>query len=107
MALSLGKFVSEIDQMSCSEAQNWALYIAENGPLNPYLRMEAAIGRALLPFLKKGTKLKDVMPWPRDPDSITAPDDFSKQIIEALKATGGGKSARKAKYIVRGKNGRQ
>ena len=31
MALALGKFVSEIDQMSCSEAQNWALYIAENG----------------------------------------------------------------------------
>jgi len=99
----LGKFVSEVDRMSMAEFHDWDLFIREFGPLHPHIRMDAAIGRALLPFLKKGTKLKDLMPWPRDPDAAEATDDLSRQIIEALKSTGG--KGRKAKYKVRSKNG--
>ena len=87
--------------MSYAEQQDWLLYIRENGPINPYLRLEAAIGRAVLPFLKKGTKLVDLMPWLKSPDEGTA-EEVSQVLMAALRSGGG--SGRKARYKVR-KNG--
>lgn len=95
--------MSEVDQMSMAEFHDWDLFISEFGPLHPHLRLDAAVGRAMLPFLKKGTKLKDLMPWPRDPDTVDAKDDLTKQIIETMKSVAG--TGKKAKYRVRRKNG--
>lgn len=53
--------------MPQAELQVWASYVNENGPLNPSLRIEAAIARAVAPFIK-GSKARDFMPWPREPE---------------------------------------
>lgn len=96
--------VSELDaRMSFAERQDWLRYVKENGPLNPMLRIEAAIGRAVLPFLKKGTRLQDLMPWPKAADIEATPDAIGQALMAAFKA-GGGKG-KKAKYKVK-KNGR-
>lgn len=74
-----GMTVSELDQrMSRAEFQDWILYIEENGPVSPMLRIDAAIARAVLPFMKKGTPMSAFMPWP----------DHSKRVVtleEAMK----------------------
>lgn len=99
-----GMTVSELDaRMSYAERQDWLRYVKENGPLNPLLRMEAAIGRAVLPFLKKGTRLQDLMPWPKEIDVEGTPDAVAQALIAAFKA-GGGKG-KKARYKVK-KHGR-
>ena len=57
--------VAELDaRMSRAEFQSWILYIEENGPVNPMLRIDNAVARAVLPFLKKGTPMSALMPWP-------------------------------------------
>lgn len=61
--------MQEVKQrMSLAELATWQAYVDENGPLNLPLRIDAAVGRALLPFLKRGTKLKDLMPFPVTPE---------------------------------------
>lgn len=91
--------VRELDaRMSYAEFQDWLIYVRENGPLNPSLRIEAAIGRAVLPFLKKGTRLQDLMPWPRGELEGT-PEAVGKALM-AVFQSGGGKG-KKAKYKVR------
>lgn len=91
--------VRELDaRMSYAEFQDWLLYVRENGPLNPLLRLESAIGRAVLPFLKKGTRLQDVMPWPRQMEMAT-PEAIGQVLMQAFKSTGG--NGKKAKYRVR------
>lgn len=91
----------EVESISYAELQDWLLYVRQNGPLNPMIRMEAAIGRALLPFLRKGTKLKDVMPWPREAEPT--PEAIAQALMAAFRAGGG--TGGKMKYRLRKKHG--
>ena len=54
-----------IQNMTLYELRGWQLYEKEFGPLDRSLRFEGAIARALLPFLKKGTRLEELMIWPK------------------------------------------
>lgn len=54
--------------MTLKELAEWQAYVDENGPLNISLRIDAAIARALLPFLRKGTTMRDLMPFPVEPE---------------------------------------
>lgn len=60
--------------MTFSELQIWESYVTENGPLHPSLRVEAAIARAVVPFLGKNTKVRDMMPWPKEPEPEATPE---------------------------------
>lgn len=60
-------------RMSQSELNLWVAYVEENGPLNPMLRVEAAIARAVSPFLK-GVKPKDLMIYPRETEQPVSID---------------------------------
>ena len=51
--------------MSATEWHVWQLYRQKNGPLNPMLRLDAAVARAVSPFIPK-TKPRDFMPWPKE-----------------------------------------
>lgn len=53
--------------MSQEELNLWVAYVQENGPLNLALRIEAAVARAVAPFLKNA-KPRDLMVWPREPE---------------------------------------
>lgn len=66
LAGHLGMTVSELRwRMSQDELNLWVAYVEENGPLNSMLRIEAAVARAVSPFLK-GVKPKDLMIYPRE-----------------------------------------
>ncbi len=84
--------------MSYAERQDWVLYVKKNGPLNPMLRMEGAISRALLPFLKKGTQLKEIMVWPKVVDSGPAQEVVMQLLASAFQTSGN--PGRKTKYKV-------
>lgn len=59
--------------MPQTELNVWVEYVKENGPLNASLRLEAAVARAVVPFLKNA-KPRDMMPWPREPEREATPD---------------------------------
>lgn len=59
--------------MTQQELNLWVAYVDENGPLNPSLRIESAIARAVAPFLRN-VKPSDLMPWPRVPEPELTPD---------------------------------
>lgn len=61
--------------MSQAELNTWVAYVEENGPLNPSLRIESAIARAVAPFLKNA-KPRDLMPWPRQPEPEATPESL-------------------------------
>lgn len=71
--MALGKTLGELKQMTNAELQIWVAYVEENGPLNPTLRMEAAIARAAAPFMGPKVKAKDLMPFPRIPEPEADP----------------------------------
>lgn len=61
--------IEELEQrMSRAELQTWIAYIDENGPLNPSLRIEAAVARAVAPFMGRGVSVRELMPWPKEPE---------------------------------------
>lgn len=62
-------------RMSQDEFQTWVAYVEENGPLNPSLRIESAIARAVVPFLKNA-KVRDLMIWPREPEPEATPENM-------------------------------
>lgn len=62
--------------MSQLELNTWVAYVDENGPLNLALRFESAVARVAAPFLKKGTKARDLMPWPRLPEPEATPESL-------------------------------
>ena len=62
-------------RMSQDEFQTWIAYVEENGPLNQSLRIESAIARAVVPFLKNA-KVRDLMTWPRDPETEATPENL-------------------------------
>lgn len=59
--------------MPYSEYVGWIAYIDKFGPLNPMLRMEAAVARLAALWSKDG-KPSDFMPWPKEPDVEATPD---------------------------------
>lgn len=63
------------------EVNLWAAYMEENGPLNIALRVEAAVARAVAPFLKN-TKPKDLMPWPKQEQDIETQDMASSLMAQ-------------------------
>lgn len=75
-----GMTVSELDaRMTRQEFIDWTTYVQENGPLNPNIRLEAAVARAVIPFLKKGTTMKDLMPWPDESKATLSLEDAMKR----------------------------
>lgn len=60
---------------SQDEFQTWVAYVDENGPLNPTLRLEAAIARAVAPFLRNA-RPRDLMPWPKEPEPEATPESL-------------------------------
>jgi hypothetical protein len=60
-------------RMTHAELQTWAAYVECNGPLSIALRTDAAVARAVLPFLKNA-KMADFMPWPKEPEQEATPD---------------------------------
>jgi hypothetical protein len=60
-------------RMSNSELQTWVAYVEENGPLSQSLRLEAAVARAVAPFLK--LKPSDLMVWPKPPEQEASIND--------------------------------
>jgi hypothetical protein len=80
-----------IEKMTGHELMGWKLFEDEFGPLNIGLRFDAAIARAVHPFLKSGTPIEALMPWPKKIDSgEEAPSDIRdafKLLTSASKAT--------------------
>jgi len=71
--------------MTQEELNLWVAYVAENGPLNPSLRIESAVARAVAPFLKN-TKPRDLMPWPREPEQDASIDEVFGVLMAASKS---------------------
>lgn len=77
LALGLGMTVGRLRQeMTQDELGLWVAYVDENGPLNPSLRVEAAIARIGSPFFKN-SKPRDFMPWPKEPERNASPDELA------------------------------
>lgn len=74
--MTLGELKS---RMTVDELAVWRAYVDENGPLNPSLRVESAIARAVLPFLK-GAKMRDLMPWPREQPRVLTTEEAKRFI---------------------------
>ena len=66
------------------ELQGWMLYEQEVGPLHLALRIERAVAQAVQPFLKN-VKVKDLMPWPKEPEQEATMEDFMKMLKPAKK----------------------
>ena len=60
-------------RMTNAELMGWVAYVDENGPLNPILRIESAIARAVAPFMR-GVKPRDLMVWPKEPEPEASPE---------------------------------
>lgn len=67
-------------KMTIDELSLWRAYTDENGPLFAPLRLESAVARAVLPFLKTGTQMRDLMPWPREPSRVLSTEDAKRFI---------------------------
>lgn len=67
-----------------SELATWTAYVDENGPLNFALRVEAAVARAVTPFLKRAT-FRDFMPWPRQPEGEPEVDQMKSGLLGIFK----------------------
>lgn len=77
LAAHLGMTVGELDQrMSQAELLSWVEYVKVNGPLNPMLRMEATIARAVVPFLGKNATVRKFMLWPREEEKVATAEDI-------------------------------
>lgn len=63
-------------RMTNSELMGWVAYVEENGPLNPMIRMESAIARAVVPFMR-GVKPRDLMVWPKEQEPEASPESLA------------------------------
>lgn len=78
-----GMTVTELrERMTYAELTHWYAYAEENGPLNPMIRTDAAVARAVLPFVRDG-KMRDFMPWPKELDVEATPEDFMTMLKSA------------------------
>lgn len=66
-------------RMTIDEVSIWRAYTDENGPLFAPLRVESAVARAVLPFLK-GAKMRDLMPWPREAPRVLTTEEAKRYI---------------------------
>jgi hypothetical protein len=60
--------------MDMAELHMWESFVTENGPLHIALRIEAAIARAVVPFLGKQATVRGMMPWPKEPEPEATPE---------------------------------
>jgi hypothetical protein len=67
-------------RMTIDELGLWRAYVDENGPLFAPLRLESAVARAVLPFLKKGSQMRDLMPWPRESKRVLTTEEAKRYI---------------------------
>jgi hypothetical protein len=72
--------------MTMGELSTWEAYAMENGPLNFALRMEAAVGRAVSPFIKNA-KPRDFMPWPKEQEPEATPETLLLMLKNAATAS--------------------
>jgi hypothetical protein len=70
--------------MSHAEVMRWIEYRERNGPMNPMLRLDAAVARAIGPFLK-GDK-RALLPWPKESDTPASLDDVMGMLRFSSKA---------------------
>lgn len=70
--------------MTADEWHVWQLYRQKNGPMNPMLRTDAAIARAVSPFIQKTTP-RDFMPWPKEPEVEATVEDVFRLIKTAAR----------------------
>jgi hypothetical protein len=78
-----GMTVAELkERLTLDEFTSWLAYAEENGPLNPMIRFDAAIARAVRPFVKGD--FKSLMPYPKQPEREATMDDFMN-ILRASK----------------------
>lgn len=69
--------VAEVQaRMTNAELMGWVSYVEKNGPMNPLLRMESAIARAVVPFMR-GVKPRDLMVWPKEPEPEASPESLA------------------------------
>lgn len=66
-------------RMTVDEMALWRAYTDENGPLFAPLRLESAVARAVLPFLKNA-KMRDLMPWPREEARVLTTEEAKRFI---------------------------
>lgn len=59
--------------MSHTEVLRWIDFRQKHGPLNPLHRFDAAIARAVAPFVKGDKKL--LMPWPKEDEQAASLED--------------------------------
>jgi hypothetical protein len=70
--------------MSQEELNLWVAYVQENGPLNLALRIESAVARAVVPFLKNA-KPRDLMVWPREPEKVPDLEEMKVGLFSMFK----------------------
>jgi hypothetical protein len=74
--------VSELkSRMTVEELSSWITYREIVGPLNPLLRLDAAVARAVSPFVK-GDK-SSLMPYPKEPEQDATLEDFMAILTSA------------------------
>lgn len=88
LALALGCTVEALKgAMYNDEYRRWWAYVEKFGPLNPSLRMEAAIAR-LAAMWAKDARPSDFMPWPRE-EEVEATPEMMLGILKANAAPKG------------------
>ena len=87
LALALGGMtVSELKQrMLLDELYDWESYVEENGPLNPFLRLDHAVARSVRPFLNGNPSMRQLMPWPKEPEPEATVADVMALLKSAKK----------------------
>ena len=72
------------ERVTYSELMDWMAYADEMGPLNPSIRVEWAVARALAPFLKN-VNPRDLMAWPKAPERAATPDEVFGVLMDAAR----------------------
>jgi hypothetical protein len=88
LALALGGItVGELrERMTFAEFSNWLAFERIYGPVNPLLRLDAAVARAVAPFLKRDARVREyLMPWPKEPVEEESPASV-EQVMQLLSA---------------------
>lgn len=65
------------------ELRGWALFEEQYGPLHASIRVEGAIARAVIPFLKDVT-IEQMMLWPKKEEKVATAEDIFN-ILKAAK----------------------
>ncbi|MEO8466239.1 MAG: hypothetical protein ABI640_12920 [Gammaproteobacteria bacterium] len=63
------------ERMTFEELMGWMAYSEEMGPINPILRLDAAVARAVAPFVGVSTR-RQMMPFPKTPEKEASIEEF-------------------------------